>query len=58
MKKISEANQRLEVLVSGTTEREKKMVVLKQEVNELLIRSGQRLKYEAPQKIKEQGITI
>jgi nitrogen fixation/metabolism regulation signal transduction histidine kinase len=56
--KLSETNQQLKVMMSGTTEREKRMVLLKQEVNNLLSQSGQQLKYEAPQKIKDQGFEI
>jgi len=51
MKEISQANQRLEVLVSNTADREKMMVQLKAEVNELRESIGLDSKYEAPLKV-------
>ena len=52
-KEVSEANKRFEVLVANTTEREKRMLELKQEVNELLVSAGKRMKYGAPKKVEE-----
>ncbi len=50
---VSEANKRFEVLVANTTEREKRMLELKQEVNDLLVAAGKKMKYSAPKKIEE-----
>jgi PAS domain S-box-containing protein len=50
---LSEAKQRLEVLVSNTTDRERRMVDLKREVNDLLETLGRGPKYEGPQKVAE-----
>ena len=52
-KEVSEANKRFEVLVANTTEREKRMLELKQEVNELLLSAGKEMKYSAPKKVEE-----
>jgi len=53
MKELTEVNRRLGVLVSNTTEREKMMVQLKKEVNDLLIHTNKPPKYEAPWKVEE-----
>ncbi len=50
---LSEAKRRLEVLVSNTTDRERRMVDLKREVDDLLETLGRGPKYEAPQKVAE-----
>ena len=50
---VSEAKRRLEVLVSNTTDREKRMVDLKQEVNDLLRLLGREPRYQVPQKVAE-----
>ena len=50
---LSEAKRRLEVLVSNTTDRERRMVDLKREVNDLLDTLGRGRKYEVPQKVAE-----
>lgn len=50
---LSEAKRRLEVLVSNTTDREKRMVDLKQEVNDLLRMLGREPKYQVPQKVTD-----
>jgi len=52
-KEVSEANKRFEVLVANTTEREKRMLELKQEVNDLLVSAGKGMKYGAPKKVEE-----
>jgi two-component system, sensor histidine kinase len=52
-KEVSEANTRFEVLVANTTEREKRMLELKQEVNDLLVSDGKEMKYSAPKKVEE-----
>ena len=52
-KEVSEANKRFEVLVANTTEREKRMLELKQEVNDLLVSAGKGMKYSAPKKVEE-----
>ncbi len=49
----SEAKHRLEVLVSNTTDREKQMLELKREVNQLLADAGKQPKYEAPAKVDD-----
>ena len=56
MEAISEGSRRLEALVSNTTEREMKMVQLKQEVNDLLEETGQVPKYGAPAKVAGAGL--
>jgi PAS domain S-box-containing protein len=52
-KEVSEANKRFEMLVANTTEREKRMLELKQEVNDLLVSAGKETKYSAPKKVDE-----
>ena len=52
-KEVSEANKRFEMLVANTTEREKRMLELKQEVNDLLVSAGKGMKYSAPKKVEE-----
>jgi PAS domain S-box-containing protein len=52
-KEVSEANKRFELLVANTTEREKRMLELKQEVNDLLVSAGKEMKYSAPKKVEE-----
>jgi PAS domain S-box-containing protein len=52
-KEVSEANKRFELLVANTTEREKRMLELKQEVNDLLVSAGKGIKYSAPKKVEE-----
>jgi PAS domain S-box-containing protein len=52
-KEVSEANKRFEMLVANTTEREKRMLELKQEVNDLLVSNGKETKYSAPKKVEE-----
>jgi PAS domain S-box-containing protein len=52
-KEVSEANKRFEMLVANTTEREKRMLELKQEVNDLLVAVGKETKYSAPKKVDE-----
>lgn len=53
MKEVSEANRHLEVLVSNTTDREKKMVELKREINDLLVSKGEAPRYKAPDQVDE-----
>jgi PAS domain S-box-containing protein len=53
VQEVSEAKHRLEVLVSSTTEREQRMVDLKQEVNDLLQALGREEKYQTPRKVAE-----
>lgn len=48
---VSEAKRRLEVLLSDSVAREKRMVELKQEVNDLLSTLQEEPKYEAPQRV-------
>jgi len=48
---LSEAKRRLEVLVADTAGREKRMVALKGEVNELLAARGEPAKYQAPEQV-------
>ena len=55
---VSEAKHRLEVLVSGTVEREQRMVDLKQEVNDLLEVLGRRRKYEAPERVANMSMAV
>ena len=50
---VSEAKRRLEVLLSDSVAREKRMVELKQEVNDLLTTLQEEPKYEAPQRVAE-----
>ena len=50
---LSEAKRRLEVLVANTAGRERMMVTLKEEVNELLEALGREVKYVAPQQVAE-----
>jgi len=57
MEEVSESTHRLEVLVSNTTEREMRMVMLKHEVNELREQMGQPRKYEAPSQVSSSGLT-
>jgi len=52
-KEVSEANKRFELLVANTTEREKRMLELKHEVNDLLVSAGKEIKYSAPKKVEE-----
>jgi len=52
-KEVSEANKRFEVLVANTTEREKRMLELKQEVNDLLMSAGKEMRYSAPKKVED-----
>jgi PAS domain S-box-containing protein len=52
-REVSEANKRFEMLVANTTEREKRMLELKQEVNDLLVSAGKEIKYSAPKKVEE-----
>ena len=52
VEQLSEAKARLEVLVANITGREKRMVELKQEVNDLLRDMGREPRYEAPEKVK------
>lgn len=53
MNELSEANQRMEVLIANTTGREKRMIQLKQEVNDMLVKSGKEIKYHAPKNVEE-----
>ena len=53
IQEITESKRRLEVLVSNTTEREKRMIALKQEVNDLLGDLGRQPKYEAPGRVAQ-----
>ncbi|GEM_PF-2290649 len=50
---LSEAQRRMEVLVSNTTDREKRMVALKREVNDLRRLLGREPKYQGPQLVDE-----
>jgi len=50
---LSEAKRRLEVLVLNTTDREKRMVDLKAEVNDLLQAMGRGPKYTVPQQVAQ-----
>lgn len=52
-KEVSEVNKRFEMLVANTTEREKRMLELKQEVNDLLVSAGKEMKYSAPKKVEK-----
>ncbi|MCP4600324.1 MAG: PAS domain S-box protein [Proteobacteria bacterium] len=53
---LQEINRRLEVLTYNVSEREKRMVLLKQEVNELLVVAGGEPKYRAVQEVEKQGL--
>lgn len=48
---MTESKRRLEILISDATAREKRMVELKTEVNDLLDRLGEDIKYAAPIKV-------
>jgi len=52
---LCEAKRRLEVLVANTADRERRMVDLKKEINDLLETLGQGPRYEAPQKVAALG---
>ena len=53
LKQMTESQRRLEILISDATAREKRMVELKREVNDLLTRAGNAKKYDTPDKVKE-----
>ena len=53
LEEISQGKHRLEILVSNTTERELRMVQLKEEVNDLLVQAGRPKRYEAPERIRQ-----
>ena len=55
IEELSEAKRRLEVLVSSMTDREKRMVDLKTEVNDLLQALGRDLRYAVPQQVAQLG---
>jgi PAS domain-containing protein len=55
IEELSEAKRRLEVLVLNMTDREKRMVDLKDEVNRLLQLLGRQPKYEVPGKVAQLG---
>ena len=52
LEEISQGKHRLEILVSNTTERELRMVQLKEEVNDLLVQAGRARRYEAPEQVR------
>ena len=58
LEEISQANHRLEILVSNTTERELRMVQLKEEVNDLLVQAGRPRRYEAPERVRQAGAEV
>jgi PAS domain-containing protein len=53
VQETTEARRRLEVLVSNIAGRERRMVELKHEVNELLLALGRSVKYRAPEETAE-----
>ena len=58
IKDLAEANRKFEVLSSSILDREVRMVKLKQEVNSLLIKKGEKPKYSAPSEVMNQNLTI
>ncbi|MFH0947248.1 MAG: PAS domain-containing protein [Planctomycetota bacterium] len=52
----SESKRMLELLLSNSGEREHRMILLKEEVNELLVSSGRPPKYDAPGKVRESNL--
>ena len=52
LSEVTEAKRRLEILISDATAREKRMVDLKQEVNDLLQMLGREIKYDAPDRVE------
>jgi PAS domain S-box-containing protein len=55
IEEVSEAKRRLEVMVASMTDREKRMVDLKTEVNDLLQALGRELRYAVPQQVAQLG---
>jgi PAS domain-containing protein len=53
IEEVSEAKRRLEVMVASMTDREKRMVDLKTEVNDLLQALGRELRYAVPQQVAQ-----